>query len=349
MKTMCSQLSRRSRFPLVSLVSFGVTALAVLGLASSLTCSARAEAPFDADIKNNSLAVSPDEHLAAVCYSDEQRVIVYDLQTGKAVKTLGGYVTPRNIVFAPDGKRFYVSDSSLGTVNVVDTATFETLARYPVGYGVFGTVLTADGKTLYANDEAASTVTAVDTADGSAKAVIPGFAQPRQGIRLSPDGKEAFVTNFLGDKIMVVDLATHKPTGEITGFKALRAISISKDGKTLYAGNSGANEVAIVDLAKREIVERVPVGKDPYGAALTPDGRFVYSGNKADNSLSVIDTGTREVIATITGFQEPRQAIVFTKDGQTAYVLNKDLSIAIVDAASRRVTKTITPEGGSTR
>lgn len=322
--------------------SFGVKALAVLGFAGILTSFARAEAPFDADIKNNSLAVSPDEGLAAVSYSDEKQVIVYDLHTGKPIKTLEGYVTPRNIVFAPDGKRFYVSDSSLGTVNVVDAVSFETLARYPVGYGVFGTVLTADGRTLYANDEAASTVTAVDTADGSAKAVIPGFAQPRQGIRLSPDGKEAFVTNFLGDKITVIDLATHKPTGEITGFKALRAISISKDGQTLYAGNSGANEVAVVDLAKREIIERIPVGKDPYGAALTPDGRFVYSGNKADNSLSVIDTGTRKVVATITGFQEPRQAIVFTKDGKTAYVLNKDLSIAVVDTATHHIVKTLT-------
>ena len=328
--------------------ALGVAILAALGLSGGFSPVARAEAPFDADIKNNSLAVSPDEHLAVVSYSDERRVIVYDLQIGKPVKTLEGYVTPRNIVFAPDGKRFYVSDSSLGTVNVVDAASFETLARYPVGYGVFGTVLTADGKTLYANDEAASTVTAVDTADGSAKVVITGFAQPRQGIRLSPAGKEAFVTNFLGDKITVVDLATHKPTGEITGFKALRAISISKDGQTLYAGNSGANEVAVVDLTKREIVERIPVGKDPYGAALTPDGRFVYSGNKAENSLSVIDTGTRKVVATIPGFQEPRQAIVFTKDGKTAYVLNKDLSIAVVDTAAHRIIKTLTPEGSQT-
>ena len=319
-------------------------ALAVPGLAVGPVPSIRAEAPFDASIKNNSLAVSPDERLAAVCYSDEPRVIVYDLQTDQPVKTQAGYVTPRNIVFAPNGKRFFVSDSSLGTVNVVDAATFETLARYPVGHGVFGTVLTADGRTLYANNEAANTVTAVDTVDGSAKAVIPGFAQPRQGIRLGPDGKEAFVTNFLGDKITVVDLATHKPTGEITGFKALRAISISQDGQTLYAGNSGANEVAVVDLAKREIVARVPVGRDPYGAALTPDGRFVYSGNKADNSLSVIDTATRKVIATIPGFQEPRQAIVFTKDGKTAYVLNKDLSIAVVDTIAQQIVKTLLPE-----
>ena len=92
-----------------------------------------AEAPFDADIKNNSLVVSPDEHLAAVFYSDEKRVVVYDLQTGQPIKTLMGCVTPRNIVFAPDGRRYYVSASSLGTVSVVDAASFETVAPLPGG------------------------------------------------------------------------------------------------------------------------------------------------------------------------------------------------------------------------
>ena len=314
-------------------------------VAASALCSVgvRASTPFDADIKNNSLAVSPDEHLGVVSYSDEKRVIVYDLQAGKVLRVLDTFITPRNIVFAPDGLRFYVSDSSLGTVSVIDATSFATLASYPVGYGVFGTVLTADGGTLYANDEAASTLTAVSTADGSAKAVVTGFAQPRQGVRLGPDGKEAFVTNFLGDKISVVDLATHKITGEITGFRALRAISITKDGKTFYAGNSGSNEIAVVDLAKREIVARVPVGKDPYGAALTPDGKFVYSGNKADNSLSVVDTVTLKVVATITGFDEPRQAIVFTRERETAYVLNKDLSISVLDTATRKIVRKMTP------
>ena len=272
MKTNLTQLSKPHS---LLRASFGVKALAALGFVSSLTSLAWGQSPFDADIKNNSLAVSPDEHLAAVSYSDEQRVIVYDLQTGKPIKTLTGYVTPRNILFAPDGKRFYVSDSSLGTVNVVDTANFGTLARYPVGYGVFGTVLTPDGRTLYANDEAASTVTVVDTADGSAKAVIPGFSQPRQGIRLGPDGKELFVTNFVGDKITVVDVATHKITGEITGFKALRAISISKGGTTLYAGNSGANEVAVVDLAKRAVVERIPWARTPTVRRSPPRARWL--------------------------------------------------------------------------
>ncbi|NKR04643.1 beta-propeller fold lactonase family protein, partial len=69
-------------------------------------------AGFDGAIKNNALALSPDGRTAAVSNSEESRVLVYDVTAGKLVRTLDGFVTPRNIVFAPDGARFYVSDSS---------------------------------------------------------------------------------------------------------------------------------------------------------------------------------------------------------------------------------------------
>ena len=50
-------------------------------------------------------------------------------------------------------------------------------------------MLSADGGKLYINNEAASTLTVFDTKTMLAEAVIPGFAQPRQGVKLAPDGK----------------------------------------------------------------------------------------------------------------------------------------------------------------
>ncbi|MYZ42513.1 beta-propeller fold lactonase family protein [Schauerella aestuarii] len=305
------------------------------------TPAATARWTFDGNIKNNSLAISPDERLAVVSYSERPDVVIYDLTSGKVRVVLNDFVTPRNIVFAPGGQRFYVSDSSLGTVSIIETATFKTVGSLPTGAGTFGTTLSQDGGTLYINNQAASTVTAYDPAAQQPRAVVTGFAQPRQGVRLSPDGKTLYVTNFLGDKISIVDTATHKITGEIKGFDKLRAISVTADGKTIFAANSGSNSVAIVDVVQRAITAKVPVGKDPYGAALTPDGQFVYVGNLADNTVSVISVASRQVVVTISGFKEPRQAIVFTRDGKWAYVLNEDLSVAKVDRSSQRVVGTI--------
>lgn len=303
--------------------------------------SAAARMTFDGNIKNNSLALSPDESTAVVSYSERPDVVVYNLRKGEVRGVLRGYVTPRNIVFAPDGKSFYVSDSSLGEVVKVATDNLKTLTHLSAGPGAFGTALNKDGSKLYVNNQATSTVTRFDTGTDQARAVITGFAQPRQGVRLSPDGSKLYVTNFLGDKVTIVDTQTDKVEGEITGFSKIRAISVTTDGKTMFAANSGTNNIAVVDIAKREILGIVPVGKDPYGAALTPDGRFVYSGNLADNSVSVIEVDTLKVVATITGFKQPRQAIVFTQDGKLAYVLNEDLSVSKVDRASQQIVSTL--------
>ena len=73
---------------------------------------------FNSDI-HNSLAVSPDEKTAVASYSQRSDVVVYDLKSSKVRKILGGYVTPRNIV--ADGTAVYLSDSSLGVVDKIDT------------------------------------------------------------------------------------------------------------------------------------------------------------------------------------------------------------------------------------
>lgn len=230
---------------------------------------------FDGGIRNNSLAVSPDESTAVVSYSERPDVIVYDLRTSKVRRVLHGYVTPRNIVFTPSGNAFYISDSSLGTVTKVDSQSLEATSRLPLGAGAFGTTISKDGKTLYVNNQASSTVSTFDLDAEQPRTVITRFAQPRQGVRLSPNGEKLFVTNFLGDKITIVDSKTNKIEGEIGGFNKIRAISVTADGKTLFAANSGSNTVAVVDINKKEITSTIPVGKDPYGAALTPNEKYV--------------------------------------------------------------------------
>jgi YVTN family beta-propeller protein len=296
---------------------------------------------FDGHIRNNTLAVSPDETMALAANSETPHILVYDLKTGKIKETLSGYITPRNIVFSPQGDVFYVSDSSLGVVFKIHSATLKTLGQFPAGPGAFGTTISANGKTLYINNQAASTVTVVDLNSNQPKTVLTGFSQPRQGIRLSPDNKKLYVTNFVGDKITIIDTSSQKTEGEITGFHKIRAISLTSDGKTLFAANSGTNNIAVVDTEKRIILKTIPVGKDPYGAALTPDGTAVYSGNLADNTLSVIALPEMKVTATVSGLQQPRQAIVFTKDSKTAYVLNGDLSVAVVDLKTNQVVRTL--------
>ncbi len=307
-----------------------------------LSFHAQAQHSFDGDIKNNSLAMSPNESIAVASYSDSVKVKVYNIKTGKLITNIGGFINPRNIIFSPGGKIFYISDSGLGLLLAYDAATCKIIKTYPVGYGAFGTAINKTGNLIFINNEAANTVTALDVKTNSVKAVISGFAQPRQGVKLNPDNSKLYVTNFANDKITVVDVATLKIDTSISGFNKIRAISITKNGNTLFAANSGANEIAVVDIASGKITKTIPVGKDPYGASLSPDETILLSGNKMDNTISVVDIASLTNTKTITGFKEPRQAIVFSKAGKQVYVLNNDLSISIVSLEKNKIIREIT-------
>ncbi|WP_199918745.1 YncE family protein, partial [Streptomyces sp. NRRL S-15] len=148
------------------------------------------------DATNNTLAVSPNERFAVATNSYSDRLVVINVRNGRKIAEIKGYVSPRNILFAPDSKSFTVSDSARGVVDRISMFTFQVKQRLPLGAGVFGTAQSKDGKWLYANNAAADTVTVVDLAHNRPEKVITGFAEPRQGVKLSYAGDKLYVTNY---------------------------------------------------------------------------------------------------------------------------------------------------------
>ncbi len=65
--------------------------------------------------------------------SGEVRVI--DLTGVHRTREIGGYVTPRNILFAPDGTSFHLSDSSRGVVDQLALRRAKLISRMPLGAG----------------------------------------------------------------------------------------------------------------------------------------------------------------------------------------------------------------------
>lgn len=299
--------------------------------------------PFDGDIRNNTLAVSPDEGMAIVGNSQTRSLKVYDLTRGRLKGTLPDFITPRNIVFSPDGKYFYVTDSSKGLLERWSTQTLLREDALALGPGAFGSTIDQQGSRLYVNNQASNSVSVVDLKDWRVLKVITGFSGPRQGVRLTADGTALYVTNFRSDSLSVVDVATLTRVREIDGFNKIRAISLSTDGKTLYAANSGSDTLARVDTAIGRITATVPVGREPYGAALRPDGKALYAGNLKSHSLTEVALPDFKPVAEIQGFTGPRQAISFSRDSRKAWVLNEDLSVAELDLATRKIIRELQP------
>ena len=122
--------------PSLRLITVAVSSAILFTAFSNAARAADANAArvtFDGAIRNNSLALSPDESMAVVSYGERSDVIAYDLKSGMVRGTLSSFVTPRNIVSSPDGKVLYISDSSLGEVVKIASTTLKPLSSLPAG------------------------------------------------------------------------------------------------------------------------------------------------------------------------------------------------------------------------
>lgn len=326
---------------IAALSIFVLAGVSAVGKKDSAAGAAEKPAAFDVDITNNSLAISPNEDLAIVSYSKIPGIKVYDLKGRKLIAELSEFVTPRHIAFSKDGSRFYVSDSSYGSIREFDSATRSLVKTYPLEQGAFGFTLTNDGKRIFCNNQANSTVTVINLETGAIEKVIEGFSRPRQGIVVDSQDAFVYVTNFEGNDVRVVDTATLEIVKTLAGIPDVRAISVDKDGKYLYGASSSEDTINVVDIATGDLVTSIKVGKEPYGSKLSPDGTLILTGEKVSNQVSVIDTATYQVLRVITGLNEPRQAISYSATPGQAYVLNADLSVTIIDYANGQIVANI--------
>ena len=119
-------------------------------------------------------------------------------------------------------------------------------------------------------------------------------------VTFSTDGAQAYVSNFLGDSIAVIDTATRKIVNTLHAGKqpAMLAVVPATPNPLLWAANTGSQEVWVIDPATRKTVQRIPAGQGTHGVVLTPSGK-VYVTNTNDNTVTVIDAAAMTPRATI--------------------------------------------------
>jgi YVTN family beta-propeller protein len=142
-----------------------------------------------------------------------------------------------------------------------------------------------------------------------------------------------------GGRVEVLDSATGKPIGAITGLKGIHGVALDGDGKFGYISDGGANAVVVFDRATLEKVASIPAGTNPDGIVFEPVTRTVWAFNGRSHDVSVIDTSTRNVVATVAlpGKPEFPQA---DGTGQVFDNIEDKNEIVRLDARDRKITAT---------
>ena len=107
-------------------------------------------------------------------------------------------------------------------------------------------------------------------------------------------------TNSQGDNIHLIDPATHKIVGEITGIPINHGAAAAPDGGRLYFSSEAEQTLHVVDTKTLRTLKKIPLTARPNNISISKDGRRVYVGIvSAPGAVDVIDTATMEKVKSI--------------------------------------------------
>jgi len=148
----------------------------------------------------------------------------------------------------------------------------------------------------------------------------PAYRSP-QFICLSPHKQQAYVVNYTGNSVSVIDIRERKVIREIPVSSRPTQAKFSPDGRFLYVSCTWAGKIDVVDVAQGKVVRSFTAGDEPCGLAPSADGRRLFVTNVVSSSVSILDTESGRTLAETPVGSQPRFATI-TPDGSRLLVSN---------------------------
>ena len=275
-------------------------------------------------------------------------------ETPELVATIdiGAATTPYGIAVTPDGSKVFVSNSTAGSVSVIDTAT-RTVANTitsNIGSTPVGIAISPSGSTAFVGNYAAGVITAIDIATNTTTAHNIAAATGQQcnwilNLRASFDDSSLFLACQDDVRVQALDLPLSRNTGrllELTGsdnFPTDLAVTANDQSLVVAVNGSGtnANTALFITLANLPANSYIPANVGAFSVAISPTSGLAYLAGRNSGAISVVNPNTR----TSAG------ADIVVGGDLTDIVITPDGSQAIVSVIDQDVVKFINLETGS--
>jgi YVTN family beta-propeller protein len=197
----------------------------------------------------------------------------------------------------------------------------------------------AEGGVLLVTNKSANTLSIIDPATGEELANLPTGSSPHE-VAATPNGKLAFIADYGGNTLTVVDVAGRKVSGtvDLGEHRRPHGIVVSSDGSSVWVTTEGSQDLVEVDVATRSVKRAISTGqRTTHMVALVENRNKAYTANIGSGNVTVIDTKAGLVLAHIpTG--AGAEGIAATPDGRYVLVTNREAgTITAIDAASDEI------------
>lgn len=212
---------------------------------------------------------------------------VVDLQAGKWLKSIPGFMKTQGIAYMPSLNKVFVASGDDGMVRVFRGDTLELLNEIKLDLG--------PNRVAY---------------DPHTQLLYVGYG-----------GKDAGKDY---GKIGIIDAKTDKHLGDVKVEAHPSELLLDETGKTLFVFMSGASKIQVVDTKKREVVSTWPVSSKRNGdGALDEKTNRLFIGTRTPPEMIAMDSRTGKEVAdlpTVEGMDgvyfDPRLKRIYVSGGR---------------------------------
>jgi YVTN family beta-propeller protein len=266
--------------------------------------------------------LSPDGKLYAVTGRGSSNVVFINTANNQVVADVVVGREPHVPTFTPDGKEAWVTVRGRNFLSIIDVSSFKVKAQVPTVDGPSMVWFSSDGRRAYVASQKEALLALIDVALHKTLKTVSVAGNFSPFIKLSPDGREVWLTHKTIDKVSAVDAETLQVLkGVDVGPRPNHVEFVRKGGRSLVyvtigktnlpAEQRGGENIQVIDQASKAIVKSFATGgREAHGIWATPDGRRLYGGHEVSNDVTVIDTASDQVLATIQVGKRPIDVVL---------------------------------------
>lgn len=222
-------------------------------------------------------ALHPNNRWLYISNEDDALVTVVDVDKEEVLAQIDVGVEPEGMAVSPDGKWAVNTSETTNMLHWIDTATNTLVDNTLVDQRPRHVEFTRDSKVLWASSEIGGTVSVVDvqqrqilkTINFQIKGVHRDKVQP-VGIKLSSDGRYAFVALGPANHIAVVDAKSYEVLDYLLVGRRVWHMAFNLDESRLLTTNGVSGDVSVIDVDTLKVVKSIKVGRYPWGVVVTP-------------------------------------------------------------------------------
>ena len=89
------------------------------------------------------------------------------------------------------------------------------------------------------------------------------------GIRITRDGKRAFVALGPANRVAVVNVETREVEKYLLVGQRVWNLGFTPDEKLLFTTNGNSNDISVIDVPSLKVIKSMPVGTAPWGVTVS--------------------------------------------------------------------------------